>query len=196
MFRCYFRLPEDQFVFCSFNNAYKYSPDMIKLWASILNNCPRSVLWLLEDNVWSKANLLADFKRHGIESERIYFAGRIDPRDYLSRFKAADLFLDTCPYNAGTTANDALFAGLPVLTLSGQTYVSRMAGALLHRLGLHPLITFNGETYCQTAIALAQDRDRLDHYKNVITSTVPIAFNTETIARNFESKILGLLGRI
>lgn len=193
--RSFYGLPEDQFVFCSFNNAYKYSPDMITLWASILNNCPRSILWLLEDNVWSKANLLADFKKHGIESERIYFAGRIDPRDYLSRFKAADLFLDTCPYNAGTTANDALFAGLPVLTLSGQTYVSRMAGALLHRLGLDPLITFNGEAYCQTAIALAQDRNRLDQYKNEITSRVPIAFNTETIARNFESKILNLLGR-
>lgn len=191
--RSFYGLPEDKFVFCSFNNAYKYTPDMIELWSTILKGAENSILWLLEDNQWSKQNILADFESRGVHPERIYFAGRVDPRDYLSRFKAADLFLDTYPYNAGTTANDALYAGLPVLTLAGQTYVSRMAGALLHSLSLDDLIAFDTQSYRDIAIDLAKDRTKTATHQDIIRNNLKRAFDTELIARNLESKISELI---
>jgi predicted O-linked N-acetylglucosamine transferase (SPINDLY family) len=191
--REFYGLPEDKFVFCSFNNAYKYTPEMITLWAEILGETPHSVLWLLEDNQWSKKNILSEFERLGVSADRIIFAGRIDPRDYLTRFKAADLFLDTSPYNAGTTANDALFAGLPVLTLAGQTYVSRMAGALLHKLSLDDLIAYDSASYNSKAIALARSPDRLAEIKKAISLNRPAAFDTQKIARNIEDKLIKLI---
>ena len=148
-------LPEDAFVYCALNNNYKITPEMLTCWMQILHAVPHAVLWLLEDNEWSKANLTRAAMAHGITPERLIFAGRVLPQDYLGRFAAADLFLDTCPYNAGTTANDALWAGLPLLTLSGKTYVSRMAGSLLHSAGLDNLITFSPADYQKRAIELA-----------------------------------------
>ena len=148
-------LPESAFVFCAFNNNFKFTPEMFGSWMRILRGAPHSVLWLLEDNPWSRSNLRAAAMAHGIDPDRLVFAGRVLPADYLARFRAADLFLDTSPYNAGTTANDALWAGLPLLTLSGRTYVSRMAGSLLTSAGLPELITFDEAAYERQAIRCA-----------------------------------------
>ena len=192
--RSFYGLPDDAFVFCAFNNNYKITPEMFDSWVKILKESPGSVLWLLQDNDWSRDNLLARCTRAGVESSRVYFAGRIDPADYLSRFQVADLFLDTTPYNAGTTANDALWAGLPLLTLAGRTYVARMAGSLLRSAGLEDLITHRREDYEAKAIhyanhpaALAKLRDKLKAEKESGR-----LFNTERFVQEFETALIKL----
>lgn len=188
-------LPEDAFVFCAFNNNHKITPDMFACWLRILKRSPNSVLWLLEDNRWSKENLIGHARAAGVDPERLHFAGRIDPKDYLARFQAADLFLDTTPYNAGTTANDALWAGLPILTLSGRTYVSRMAGALLGSAGLDPFITFDLATYEETAVALRAEPERVRAASRRLFDLKAEGklFDTETFCTQFEDVLEGLL---
>jgi predicted O-linked N-acetylglucosamine transferase (SPINDLY family) len=151
-------LPDDAFVFCSFNNNYKITEDMFACWMRILKRVPESVLWLLADNEWAHDNMVKSALAHGIEKERLIFASRVTPADYLARYRVADVFLDCTPFNGGTTANDALFMGLPILTLSGKTFASRMAGSLLHSLGLNELITYTFDDYEEKAVALAADR--------------------------------------
>ena len=119
-------LPASGFVFCSFNNNYKLTPAMFDVWTSILRRVPGSVLWLLADNPWAEDNLRLEAQARGIDLSRLVFAGRVSPENYLARYLIADLFLDSFPFNAGTTANDALFMGLPVLTCSGRSFASRM----------------------------------------------------------------------
>ena len=168
---------------------------MYDCWLRILRATPNSVLWLLEDNVWAKQNLSAIAARQGIEASRLHFAGRIDPKDYLARFQVADLFLDTTPYNAGTTANDALWAGLPILTLSGRTYVSRMAGSLLTSAGLSKFVCHSMESYEAKAIHLAS------HPREVASASAALAhrksqgwlFSTSNFCARFEGKIHELL---
>ncbi|MEN9898080.1 MAG: hypothetical protein RLZZ66_1729 [Pseudomonadota bacterium] len=151
-------LPDDAFVFCSFNNNYKITEEMFACWMRILKRVPDSVLWLLADNEWAHDNMVKSALANGIEKERLIFASRVTPADYLARYRVADVFLDCTPFNGGTTANDALFMGLPILTLSGKTFASRMAGSLLHSLGLHELITYTFEDYEEKAVELAKDR--------------------------------------
>ncbi len=187
-------LPEEALVLCAFNNNYKITPEMFEAWMRILRRAPNSVLWLLEDNVWSRQNLQAAAMAHGVSPERLYFAGRVLPQDYLARFRAADLFLDTSPYNAGTTANDALWAGLPLLTCPGQTYVSRMAGSLLLSAGLPELLAQDMADYenkavhlCKHPDELAQIRSRLDEVKNSGK-----LFNTQRFCQEFEQALKAL----
>jgi predicted O-linked N-acetylglucosamine transferase (SPINDLY family) len=148
-------LPEGVFVFCSFNNNYKFTPEVFASWMRILKAVPDSLLWLLADNPWSQANLSARAAEQGIDPARLLFAPRVAPELYLARYTAADLFLDAYPFNAGTTANDALWMGLPVLTRSGRTFASRMAGSLLNALDLPELITTTLVDYEARAIEIA-----------------------------------------
>ena len=189
-----FGLPEDQLIFCAFNNNYKFTPEVFESWMRILRACPNSILWLLEDNVWSKTNLTNAAMAHGILPNRLRFAGRINPADYLARFRAADLFLDTTPYNAGTTANDALWAGLPILTLSGQTYVSRMAGSLLNSIGLNGLIAFTHDEYERKAIDLYKNPAKLAQYRQDLAQAKENKklFNTQVFCQEFESALKAL----
>jgi predicted O-linked N-acetylglucosamine transferase (SPINDLY family) len=154
-------LPDDAFVFCSFNNNYKITEEMFSCWMRILKRVPDSVLWLLADNEWAHDNMVDAAQSHGIEKERVIFASRVTPADYLARYQVADVFLDCTPFNGGTTANDALFMGLPILTLSGKTFASRMAGSLLHSLNLDELITYNLENYEEKAVELAANRNHV-----------------------------------
>lgn len=154
-------LPENGFVFCCFNNNYKITPEIFAAWMRILEAVPGSVLWLLADNPPARDNLLAAAGRHGIDPARLIFVGRAAPPVYLSRYRLADLFLDTTPFNAGTTANDALWQGLPLLTLSGRAFASRMAGSLLHTLGLDELVCASLADYQARAIEIARAPDRL-----------------------------------
>jgi predicted O-linked N-acetylglucosamine transferase (SPINDLY family) len=140
-------LPDKAFVFCCFNNNYKFTPEVFACWMRILARTPGSVLWLLADNAWSKQALLDRAVVHGIDPDRLLFAPRVAPDQYLARYTAADLFLDAYPFNGGTTANDALWMGLPVLTRSGRTFASRMAGSLLNALDLPELITTTLDDY-------------------------------------------------
>jgi predicted O-linked N-acetylglucosamine transferase (SPINDLY family) len=152
-------LPEDRFVFCCFSRHYKITEEMFGSWMDILRESPTSVLWLARDNEWSEANLRDATIRAGIASERLIFAERIDPDMYMSRLRLADLFLDTFPYNAGTVASDALRMELPLLTLCGQSFVSRMAGSLLTALGMPEAIAISHAEYVSKAIHFSKDAD-------------------------------------
>lgn len=161
-------LPEDAFVFCSFNNTHKFTEPMFDAWMRILQQVPGSVLWLLADNDTARANMLERATARGIDGTRLIFAPRVSPPDYLARFRCADLVLDTFPYNAGTTASDVLWVGTPILTLSGRTYISRMAGSLLTAIGLPDLITTSLDEYVDKAIVLGRQPRRIASYKRYL----------------------------
>ena len=154
-------LPERAFVFCCFNAIYKIAPEIFDVWMRLLRAVPGSVLWLLDDNRFATANLRGQSARLGIDPARLVFAPRAPLAEHLARQRAADLFVDTLPYNAHTTASDALWAGVPVLTCQGQTFAARVAASLLRALGMPELITANLLEYEQLALALARDPARL-----------------------------------
>ena len=182
-------LPENGFVFCCFNNTYKILPAIFDSWMRILRAVDGSVLLLFEDNPTAAKNLRKEAETRGIDSNRLVFASRIPAKDYLARFKVADLFLDTLPYNAGTIANDALWVGLPVLTCMGKSFVSRMAGSLLNAIELPELITHTQEAYEAKAIELATHPEKLRKIKDKLNhnrQTAPL-FNTKLFAKHLEA---------
>ncbi len=159
-------LPQDRFVFCCFSRHYKITEEMFGAWMTILHRTDPAVLWLAEDNQWSRRNLLAHAAAAGIGPERIKFANRTDPAHYIGRMAQADLFLDTFPYNAGTIASDAIRMGLPLLTLAGQSFASRMAAGLLTAVGAKQEIMRSIDDYIGTAVALANDRTAYEAFKS------------------------------
>ena len=154
-------LPESGFVFCCFNANYKIMPATFTSWMNILREVPGSVLWLLEGSEVAVRNLREQAKARGVDSRRLVFAPRLETRQHLARHRAADLFLDTLPCNAHTTASDALWAGLPLLTCMGATFAGRFAASLLQTLELPELIAASGEEYETRAIALATNPNEL-----------------------------------
>jgi predicted O-linked N-acetylglucosamine transferase (SPINDLY family) len=162
-------LPEDQFVFCCFSKHYKITEEMFGAWMSILRQANRSVLWLAQDNPYSQANLLATAGRYGIARDRLIFSERTGPDLYLSRLGLADLFLDTFPYNAGTVASDAIRMQLPLVTLCGNSFASRMAASLLHAAGASHGITTSLSNYIRCAVQLANDPEDYRRYKGLFT---------------------------
>jgi predicted O-linked N-acetylglucosamine transferase (SPINDLY family) len=150
-------LPEDRFVFCCFSNHYKITQEMFAAWLAILAQAPNSVLWLSADNQWSERRLAEAAAQAGIEADRLIIAPRASPEIYMSRLALADLFLDTSPYNAGTIASDAIRMGLPLLTLCGRSFASRMAGSLLTRIGAEEGIALDLSRYVERAIRFAND---------------------------------------
>jgi predicted O-linked N-acetylglucosamine transferase (SPINDLY family) len=192
--RDHFGLPEDKFVFACFNNIFKIKPEIFTAWMTILLNCEYSILWLLDDNEWSTHNLKEAARFHGVDPNRLVFAGRILPEDYLARFQAADLYLDTFPFNGGTTANDVLWAGLPLLTLSGNSFASRMAGALLHHLKLFEFITSDIENYIKKAIYFYNNPDIINHTKiNLRNKRIDGSlFNSDAYVNSFEVALVDL----
>jgi predicted O-linked N-acetylglucosamine transferase (SPINDLY family) len=158
-------LPESRFVFSCFSRHYKITEEMFAAWMQILAGSGESVLWLARDNDWSEANLRAAVARAGIAPERLIFAERIDPDLYMSRLRLPDLFLDTFPYNAGTVASDALRMELPLLTLCGDSFVSRMAGSLVNALGVPDAIARTRDEYVAKAIHLATAPAAYQHFR-------------------------------
>ena len=163
-------LPEDRFVFCCFSRHYKITEELFHAWMSILRRTNRSVLWLAADNVYSQANLLAAAKRGGIAEKRLIFSDRVGPDLYLSRLGLADLFLDTFPYNSGTVASDAMRMRLPLVTLCGKAFASRMAASLLHAVGAPRGITTSMAKYVETAVQLANDPVDYAKYRALFTA--------------------------
>jgi predicted O-linked N-acetylglucosamine transferase (SPINDLY family) len=161
MTRAEWGLPEDGFVFCSFVTNYKIMPDVFGAWMRLLDQVPGSVLWLRKGQEEARENLRAAAAGHGIDPDRLVFAGFADLADHFARYRLADLFLDTFPYGAHTTANDALWAGLPVLTMAGRCYHSRVAASLLNAVGLPELVTDSLAGYEALALELARDPARL-----------------------------------
>lgn len=154
-------LPEKGFVFCCFNSSYKITPQVFDVWVRILQQVPGSVLWLFKEHAATELNLRREAVQRGLDPARLVFAPRMELAEHLARHRQADLFLDTLPYNAHTTASDALWTGLPVLTCMGQSMASRVAASLLHALGLPELVTQTEQDYEALAVSLAQTPDKL-----------------------------------
>jgi len=187
-------LPEDTFVFCSLNNSYKYTPEVFGTWMKILKRVPNSVLWLLADNQWAEENLRKEAKKQGLSEDRLIFGTRVSPENYLARYQIADLFLDTFPFNAGTTANDCLYMGCPILTLTGRSFASRMAGAHLKAVGIPELITHTLKDYEDLAVSIGNDPPRAHSMRKHLeeTKSTGVAFNTTKFVRELESRLIPL----
>jgi protein O-GlcNAc transferase len=183
-------LPEQGFVFCCFNGNYKITPDVFDIWMRLLQAVEGSVLWLSGADPSAMANLHGEAAKRGVPPERLVFAAKIPSlEDHLARYRLADVFLDTLYYNAHTTASDALWAGLPVVTCAGTTYASRGAGSLLNAVGLAELVTNTGADYEALALQLARDPARLAAIKEKLARnrrTHPL-FDTARFTRHIEA---------
>jgi predicted O-linked N-acetylglucosamine transferase (SPINDLY family) len=184
-------LPEDAFVYCAFNNNFKFTEEVFGSWMRVLHAVPNSVLWLLADNPWAQENMCRAAEAAGVARERLIFAPRVAPPDYLARLQMADLFLDTFPYNGGTTASDVLWMGLPLLTLSGRSYISRMAGSLLTHVGLPELITASVAEYERMAVLLGRTPARVASYRRYLTEhgRQAVLFDTPRFVRALEAEL-------
>jgi predicted O-linked N-acetylglucosamine transferase (SPINDLY family) len=191
-------LPENGFVFCCFNNPYKVTPRVFDGWMRILKEVEGSVLWLIDDNPAAAFNLRKEAEARGVGASRLIFAERAPlMEEHLARHRAADLFIDTLPYNAHTTASDALWAGLPVLTCVGQTFPGRVAASLLNAIHMPELITKTQAEYEALAIELAGNPDRLMQIRQKLERnrlTTPL-FDTELFAKHMEDAYMQMYER-
>jgi predicted O-linked N-acetylglucosamine transferase (SPINDLY family) len=182
-------LPEDGFVFCCFNNSFKITEDIFDVWMRLLNKVGGSTLWLIEDNAAAVRNLRREANRRGVDPSRLVFAPRLKSAEHLARHRLADVFLDTLPYNAHTTASDALWVGVPVLTCLGSTFPGRVAASLLHAVGLPELVAYSLDEYEALALRLAQDPALLSSMKSKLAQnrdTCPL-FDSKRFARHIEA---------
>ncbi|HEY2186952.1 MAG TPA: tetratricopeptide repeat protein [Caldimonas sp.] len=181
-------LPDDAFVFCSFNNTFKITPDVFDVWMRLLEKIHGSVLWMIEGSAAAVANLRREASRRGVDGARIVFAPRMRHDEHLRRHALADLFLDTLHYGAHTTASDALRAGLPVLTRCGDTFASRVAASLCRSVGLDALVVTSAAAYEETALALAADPPRLAALRDALAQALPKAplFDAARFAHDIE----------
>lgn len=182
-------LPKEGFVFCCFNNNWKITPDIYDTWLEILRGVEGSVLWLFRDNELAASNLIKEAEARGVNPARLVFADKLPLDEHLARHKHADLFLDTLYYNAHTTASDALWAGLPVITAYGETYASRVAASLLRAINLSELITYSVDEYKSLAIKLATHPVQLAALKQKLKAhrlTTPL-FDTPRFTKNLEN---------
>jgi len=190
-------LPEDAFVFCSFNQSYKVDRAVFSCWMRLLSAHPDSVLWMLVTSQEARENLCAAARKEGVASQRIVFASPLPKARHLARHRLADLFLDTWLINGGTTASDALWTGLPMVTLAGQSFGSRVAASLLSSLGLHELIAHSPEEYERIASDLAGDVSRHQQLRDRLAYAVRTGplFDTAQFVRNFEAAIKLMVAR-
>ncbi|WP_419897184.1 O-linked N-acetylglucosamine transferase, SPINDLY family protein [Roseomonas sp. USHLN139] len=187
-------LPDDATVFCSFNGTQKVTPFVFARWMAILRGVPGSVLWLLKSSEEVDVRLRELATEHGIDPGRLVFAPLANNRDHVARYPLADLFLDTAPYGAHTTASDALWMGVPVLTTPGQSFASRVCGSLVRAAGLPELLCVDGEDYVRRAIALGQDRAKLAVYRDRLLANrqTSVLFDTELFVKEFEALFEGM----
>ena len=188
-------LPDKGFVFCCFNAAWKITPTVFDVWMQLLKVVPDSVLWLLEDNATMTANLRAAATACGLNGQRLVFAPRAAPALHLARHMLADLFLDTLPYGAHTTASDALWAGLPLLTCLGTQFDGRVAASLLRTIGLPELVMASLEDYQACALALARAPEHLATLRARLATNrlSSLLYDVEQFTRAIESAYLRMI---
>lgn len=186
-------LPSDGFVFCSFNQSFKITAAIFATWMRILHAVPDSVLWLLECNRWATANMRQAASTAGIHPERLIFAPRTEIGQHIDRQKYADLMLDTTPYNAHTTASDALWRGVPIVTIEGESFPSRVTSSLLHRIGMQALICQDMAEYEGLAIRLATDTDFYQCIRERLNQNKQPLFSPETYVKTLEDAYKTLL---
>lgn len=184
-----FGLPADSMVYCCFNNNWKITPAVFDVWMRILSRVDGSLLWLLEDNPDAARNLKREAENRGISGDRIIFAGRLPLPEHLARHRVADLFLDTLPYNAHTTASDALWAGLPLLTCAGKSFASRVAASLLSAYFMPEMITSSLASYEARAIELGNNREQLASLRARLSEnrTASPLFDSASFTRHLET---------
>ncbi|MEX0305098.1 MAG: tetratricopeptide repeat protein [Leisingera sp.] len=182
-------LPDDAVVFCSFNSPYKVSPDEFDVWMHLLEQVPDSVLWFYATDEVIRGNIRAAAEERGVSPDRIVFADFAGQEDHLARLQLADIFLDTFFVNAHTTASDALWAGVPVVTMVGKQFAARVATSLVHCVGLPELSVSTVQQYQELALKLAQDRQYLADIKKRVKEGIESGplYNTELFTRNFEA---------
>ncbi len=182
-------LPDAGFVFCCFNNPYKITPEIFDRWCNLLQSVPGSVLWLFASNDTAPQHLIAEAQARGIASERLLFAPKVSQEEHLARLTLADLCLDTLPYNAHTTASDALWVGVPMLTCPGEGFPSRVAASLLTAAGMPELITQDLDDYERRALHLATHPDELAAIRRKLVDAKQGApfFKTERFTRDLEA---------
>ena len=188
-------LPPQGFVFCCFNNNYKITRPVFEVWMRLLAKVEGSVLWLLRDNPGAETNLRREAGARGIDPARLIFAAHANPQDHLARHRLADLFLDTLPYNAHTTASDALWAGLPVVTCRGNAFAGRVAASLLDAAGLPELVTSSLEQYEALALRLAADASLLGGFRQRLTDGPSRLFDSDRFRRHIEAAYLTMWER-
>jgi predicted O-linked N-acetylglucosamine transferase (SPINDLY family) len=190
-------LPDDAVVLCCFNQPYKLSPHMLDLWARIMAGAPRTVLWMLAWNPHARENLVRELGARGVAADRLFFAAKLDLAGHIARLRAADLFLDTWPCNAHTTASEALWAGVPVLTVPGPTFASRVAASLVTACGLGDLACSDDDHYVGLATALANEPDTLQGLKMHLETnrrSLPL-FDAERLARDLDALLVRMHDR-
>jgi predicted O-linked N-acetylglucosamine transferase (SPINDLY family) len=193
--RSYCGLPANAFVFCCFNQTYKITPEVFDIWCRLLIAVPNSVLWLFANIPDSVANLRLEARKRGVDPIRLVMAPEVKPDAYLARMRCADLYLDTTPYNAGTTCSDALWMGLPVITCVGDSLSSRMAGSLLLAIGAQELITYTMADYYRLAFELATHDAKLDAIRNKICAnrdTAPL-FDSARFTLDLENAYIAIM---
>jgi predicted O-linked N-acetylglucosamine transferase (SPINDLY family) len=185
-------LPDAGFVFCCFNNNYKITATVFDVWMRLLRAVNGSVLWLLVDNATAQNNLRQEAAARGIDPARLVFGAQLSLEEHLARHRLADLFLDTLPYNAHTTASDALWAGLPLVVCRGETFAGRVAASLLHAIGLPELVTGSLDEFEALALQLATDSSRLQSIRRKLAQnrlSYPL-FDTDRFRRHIEAAYL------
>lgn len=190
-------LPEDAVVLCCFNQTYKISPHMLDLWARILDGAPKAVLWMLAWNPHAQANLTRELAARGVGEGRVFWGDKVPLARHIARLRAADLFLDTWPCNAHTTASEALWAGVPVLTVPGPTFASRVAASLVTACGLPDFAATDEDTYVALAAALANEPATLHGIKQHLERhrlSLPL-FDSDAYARDYEALLLRMFER-
>jgi predicted O-linked N-acetylglucosamine transferase (SPINDLY family) len=190
-------LPAEGFVFCCFNDNSKITPEIFDVWMRLLKDVDGSVLWLLENNPEATRNLRLEAEARAVDGGRLIFAAHTKLADHLARHRLADIFLDTLPYGAHTTASDSLWAGLPVLTCMGTSFAGRVAASLLHAVGMPELIASSLEDYAALALKLARDPTGLAAVRSKLArhrGTYPL-FDTARFTRNFEAVLAAMHAR-
>ena len=184
-----FFLPDDKFIYCCFNNIVKINENILDIWSKILHSTKNSILWLsITKGTLQHKNILKEFNNRNIDSSKIFFSEKIEYQKYLERFQLADLFLDTYPYGGHTTSIEALSSGLPILTLQGESFQSRVSSSLLKNLDLDELITSNKEDYIKLAIKLYENNEKIKSFKIKLTNQRKLSniFNNKIYTKNLE----------
>jgi predicted O-linked N-acetylglucosamine transferase (SPINDLY family) len=182
-------LPDDALVLCGFNQPYKISSEVFDVWCDLLRALPHAVLWLLRWNGQAPERLRAEAQRRGVAASRLVWAPRVKPVDHMARLQLADVLIDTWPCNAHTTASDALWAGVPVVTLTGQTFASRVASSVLHAVALAELACPDRATYCERVLEIARDSPRREALRDHLAQARQRAplFDSERRVRDLEA---------
>ena len=187
-----FNLPENKFIFCCFNHNFKILPDMFEIWMKILKKVKNSVIWLLIENETAQNNLKKILVSNDIDPNRMIFAGRLPHSEHIIRLGLADLFLDTFPCNAHTTASDALRSSLPIITIKGNSFASRVASSLLSSVGLEELITKSGKEYEELAVKIAENKNFYKEIKDKLKKNIidmPL-FNSKLFTKKLETSYI------